>query len=140
MAVEAFLAAFIGLSGGLATGSGLVAFLSVIGIIPRLAQLTKTYRAIPFYEAALIIGAVVGSVTTLHDVEMGYTPLLVIPIGLAAGIFIGMLAAALTELLNVFPILARRIRMERRISVLVMAIVLGKIVGSLFHWIFYVHF
>lgn len=138
MAVEALFAILIGLSGGLAVGSGLVAFITVLGIIPRLVQLTKTQKAIQAYEIAVITGAIIGSIATLHDIKGTFPAVLTIPVGLAAGMFVGMLAAALTEVLNVFPILARRIGMEKNIIVLVMAIVLGKILGSLFHWIFFV--
>ncbi|MFB4163506.1 stage V sporulation protein AB [Alteribacillus sp. JSM 102045] len=138
MAVEPLFAILIGLSGGLAVGSGLVAFITVLGIIPRLVQLTKTHKAIQAYEVAVITGAVIGSIATLHDIKGSFPSLFVIPVGLAAGMFIGMLAAALTEVLNVFPILARRIGMEKNIILLVMAIVLGKILGSLFHWIIFV--
>lgn len=62
-----------------------------------------------------------------------------IPIGLFAGLFIGMLAAALTEVLNVLPILVKRIGMGDRILILLMAIVFGKIIGSLFQWLIFVH-
>ena len=61
-----------------------------------------------------------------------------IPIGFAGGTFVGLLAAGLTEVLNVFPILAKRVRIEDRIVYLIMAIVLGKITGSLFQWLFFV--
>lgn len=54
------------------------------------------------------------------------------------GTFIGMLAAALTEVLNVLPILAKRVRVEEKIIVLLVALVLGKVIGSLFHWIYFV--
>ena len=64
--------------------------------------------------------------------------ILVVPVGLASGIFIGMLAAALTEVLNVFPILAKRIGIDGKIVILVMAIVFGKIVGSLLQWIVFI--
>ncbi|SDH10216.1 stage V sporulation protein AB [Alteribacillus persepolensis] len=138
MAVEALFAVFIGLSGGLAVGSGFVAFISVLGIIPRLVQLTRTDKAIQAYETAVITGAVIGSIATLHDIKGAFPEIFTIPVGLFAGMFVGMLAAALTEVLNVFPILARRIGMEKNIMVLVMAIVAGKILGSLFHWIFFV--
>ena len=37
------------------------------------------------------------------------TPLILIVFGLAGGIFVGMMTAALTEVLNVWPILAKRI-------------------------------
>jgi stage V sporulation protein AB len=49
-----------------------------------------------------------------------------------------MLAAALTEVLNVLPILAKRVRVNEKIVILLMAIVFGKVLGSLFHWVYYV--
>jgi stage V sporulation protein AB len=57
---------------------------------------------------------------------------------LADGIFNGMLAAALTEVLNVFPVLSKRIGIQEKIIYLLMALVLGKIAGSLFQWIYFV--
>ncbi|HZG72864.1 MAG TPA: stage V sporulation protein AB, partial [Chondromyces sp.] len=95
-----------GFAGGLAVGGGFVAFLAVLGIIPRLTQLTKTMKAIQHYEAAVIIGALAGCVASLWDFHFFFPSFVLAPIGLASGIFIGMLAAALTEVLNVFPILA----------------------------------
>lgn len=64
---------------------------------------------------------------------------LAVPVGLLAGMFIGMLAAALTEVLNVLPILAKRIGFGSKIIILLMAIVFGKIAGSLFHWLYFIH-
>lgn len=129
---------FIGLAGGLAVGSGFVAFLTVLGIIPRLTQLTKTMKMVRFYEWAVVLGAVIGGLATLWDFYFRLTPYLLIFIGFATGIFVGMLAAALTEVLNVLPILAKRIGIERKIIILLMAIVFGKIFGSLFQWIYFV--
>ncbi|TXC93475.1 stage V sporulation protein AB [Metabacillus litoralis] len=129
----------VGLSGGLVVGSGFVAFLAVLGIIPRLTQLTKTYRLIHVYEWAIILGAVIVGWMSLRNTELFQSELWLIPIGLLCGVFIGMLAAALTEVLNVFPILAKRIGFGEKIIILLMAIVLGKIVGSLFHWIYFVN-
>jgi stage V sporulation protein AB len=129
---------FIGLAGGIAVGSGFVAFLTVLGIIPRLMQITKTNKYIRAYEIAIIFGAVISGWTSLRDSTFNTSVLLLIPIGLACGIFIGMLAAALTEVLNVLPILAKRVGFGGQILMLVMAIVLGKILGSLFHWIIFV--
>lgn len=137
--LHSFLLIIIGLSGGLVVGSGYVAFLAVLGIIPRLTQLTKTYRYIHIYELAIILGAVIVGWLSLRDISLFQSKFWLIPIGLFSGVFIGMLAAALTEVLNVFPILAKRIGLGDRIIVLLMAIVLGKIIGSLFHWIYFVN-
>jgi stage V sporulation protein AB len=139
MTISIILTLFIGFAGGLAVGSGFVAFLTVLGIIPRLTQLTKTMKMIHYYELAVITGALAGGVISLNNYAMQLHPLILIPIGLASGVFIGLLAAALTEVLNVFPILAKRIGIEGQIVVLIMAIVLGKIAGSLFHWLYLVY-
>ncbi len=139
MTINVVLVIIIGFAGGLAVGSGFVAFLAVLGIIPRLTQLTKTMKMIQHYEAAVVMGALAGALATLWDPVLQLTPLLLIPLGLASGIFIGMLAAALTEVLNVFPILAKRIGVDGKIAILLMAFVFGKVFGSLFQWIYFVN-
>lgn len=138
MVVQVLLVSFIGLAGGLAVGSGLVAFLTVLGIIPRLTQLTKTMKMIHWYEWSVVIGALSGTFASLRNPIMGLPEFLMIPLGLAGGIFIGMLAAALTEVLNVLPILTKRVGVDGRIVILLMAIVLGKIFGSIFQWIYFI--
>ena len=137
--VNSFILIIIGLAGGLVVGSGYVAFISVLGIIPRLTQLTKTYKYIYVYEFAIILGTVILGWMSLRDTILFQSEYWLIPIGLFCGVFIGMLAAALTEVLNVFPILAKRIGFGDKIIMLLMAIVFGKIIGSLFHWMYFVN-
>lgn len=129
-----FLQVFIGFSGGLAVGGGFVAFITVLGLIPRLLQLTKTYRYIKIYTACVIIGLLFGSYLSFADVNLEQPTFLLVIWGLFHGIFNGMLAAALTEVLNVFPILTRRIRMEHSLLIFMMAVMFGKVLGSLFQW------
>ncbi|MFP7169455.1 stage V sporulation protein AB [Terribacillus sp. 7520-G] len=127
----------IGLSAGLATGAGFVAFLTVLGIIPRLVQLSKTHGFLLTYEAGVTAGACGGTILSFHYFHFHAPILLIVFWGLLHGIFVGMLAAALTEVLNVFPILTRRIGMDGSIIWFFMAIVLGKITGSLFQWLLF---
>jgi stage V sporulation protein AB len=138
MTIKVLIVIFIGLAGGLAVGAGYVAFLTVLGVIPRLTQLSKTMKMIHWYENAVVLGALTGAIVSLEDVILYLKSFFLVPIGLAAGIFYGMVAAALTEVLNVFPILAKRVGVDGKITYLLMAFVLGKIFGSLFHWIYYV--
>ncbi|MGM0899958.1 MAG: stage V sporulation protein AB [Bacillota bacterium] len=138
MTISILLVFLVGLAGGLAVGAGFVAFLAVLGVIPRLTQLTKTMKMIHVYEWAVVLGALGGTVGSLRDPNFHTTAFITVPIGLAAGTFVGMLAAGLTEALNVFPILAKRVRIEDRIVILIMAIVIGKIVGSLFQWMYFI--
>ncbi|EIT86501.1 stage V sporulation protein AB [Fictibacillus macauensis ZFHKF-1] len=136
--INVLLLIFVGFAGGIAVGSGFVAFLTVLGIVPRVMQLSKTYRFIRSYEWSVILGAVLGGWVNLRSTTFQLSPYLTIVIGLFSGVFIGMLAAALTEVLNVLPILAKRIGFRDKLLVILMAIVLGKVAGSLFHWIIYV--
>ena len=137
MMIEILSVMLIGFSGGISVGAGYVAFLTVLNIIPRLTQLTKSVRYIHYYEAAVILGAVTGTVFSLWDFTLNLSFVLLAGFGILSGIFNGMLAAALTEVLNVFPILAKRIGMQDRIVYILIALVLGRIVGSLFQWLVY---
>jgi stage V sporulation protein AB len=138
MTISILIVMFIGLAGGLAVGTGYVAFLTVLGVIPRLTQLSKTMKMIHWYEWAVVLGALTGVLVSLEDIVLFLKTYFLIPIGLASGIFYGLVAAALTEVLNVLPILAKRVGVDGKITILLMALVLGKILGSLFHWIYFV--
>ncbi len=128
----------IGFGSGLIVGSGFVAFLTVLGIIPRLVQLSKSKEWLNYYQASVIIGAMLGTYLTFTD-SIIHLPLALLGFwGLLHGIFIGMLAAALTEVLNVFPLLMKRLGIDKELLWLLMAIVIGKIAGSLFHWLVFV--
>jgi stage V sporulation protein AB len=139
MSIKIIGVIFLGLASGLAVGSGFVAFLTVLGIIPRLTQLTKTMKMIQHYEWAVVIGALTGVIASLRDPTLNISSFFLIPLGITGGVFFGMLAAALTEVLNVLPILVKRIRLDGEIIILIMAIVLGKIFGSIFQWLYFVH-
>ncbi|SES81685.1 stage V sporulation protein AB [Oceanobacillus limi] len=129
------LQVLIGFSGGLAVGGGFVAFLTVLGIIPRLIQLTKGNGLIKVLIGCVIVGSIFGTYLSFTGVAWDQPLFMLLIWGLLHGVFNGMLAAALTEVLNVFPIITKRIRLERQLLWLLMAVVFGKIVGSLFQWL-----
>ena len=137
MILEWIVPAFIGLAGGLAVGSGFVAFITVLDIVPRLAQMSRTGGKIHLYEHALVAGAVVSTWADFFDWTGHLSGWWSAPLGLFAGCFVGLLAAALTEVLNVLPILAKRVRMRHTVLHLLMAMVFGKVAGSLFQWILF---
>ena len=138
--MKLLLVIFIGLAGGFSVGAGYVAFLTVLGIIPRLTQLSKTMKLVHSYEWAVVLGAIVGTVAILQEPHLHFPSFILIGLGLAGGIFVGMMAAALTEVLNVWPILAKRIGFEDKIVILMMALALGKVFGSLFQWIYFIDY
>ncbi|WP_274655276.1 stage V sporulation protein AB [Paenibacillus humicola] len=137
IAANAFVA-LLGVGGGLAVGSGLVALLIVLDLVPRLAQIGRAYRKSIWYETAIIAGGVFWSLADFLDWRLRLPDAAALAfIGSFDGIFVGMLAAALTEVMNVLPILAKRMGLSRFIAGLLMAMVLGKVAGSLFDWLYY---
>jgi stage V sporulation protein AB len=135
--LQSSLAVLIGLAGGVTVGSGIVAFLIVLDIIPRLTQLTRSWKHLRNYEFAIIAGSVGFTWIDFSNVHLHLFPLGVSLIGLFAGCFIGMLAGALTEIINVLPILAKRMGMDGYMIWFLMAMILGKVIGSLFEWLLY---
>jgi stage V sporulation protein AB len=129
------LLVLIGLGGGLAVGSGFIAFITVLDIIPRLTQLTKGQRYVKWFEWAMVCGVLFFTLIDFFHWVFHVPVCVTALIGLLAGVFVGTLAAGLTEVLNVFPILARRLKMDGRIVLLLMAMVFGKIIGSLLQWL-----
>jgi stage V sporulation protein AB len=130
----------IGFSGGLAVGGGFVAFITLLGIIPRLIQLSKTDQYVKVYSAAVVIGLFAGSYLSFTDIHMDQTFLFLALWGTFHGIFNGMLAASLTEVLNVFPTLFKRLGLSSYLIILLMALVFGKVFGSLFQWTIFVKY
>ncbi|MBU5677654.1 stage V sporulation protein AB [Alkaliphilus sp. MSJ-5] len=130
----------LGFSNGIIVGSGIVALLSLLDIIPRLAQLTKTYNNIKLYESVIVGAAVLASITSLTGVGINLGKFTVIIVGFSMGIFIGLLASALAEVLNVMPVLIRRFRLDGYIIYIVYSLILGKVLGSLLNWTLYFKF
>lgn len=127
----------LGTAGGIAIGGGVIALIIVLDIVPRLAQLTRTYDRVHWYEGALISGSLLGTVADFWKWSFPLGTAVSTLIGLFCGVFIGMLAAALTEVLNVLPILAKRLRLTGYLFGLLLAMVAGKVAGSLFDWFVY---
>lgn len=125
----------VGLGGGLAVGSGFIAFITVLDIIPRLTQLTNSHRFVKAYEWALVSGALFFTIIDFFHLVMALPTFITAVIGILAGVFVGTLAAGLTEVLNVFPILAKRLNMDQAILLFLMAMVFGKTLGSIIQWL-----
>ncbi|MED0672712.1 stage V sporulation protein AB [Aneurinibacillus aneurinilyticus] len=137
MITQLFLA-LIGLSGGVIVGGGIVALITVLDVIPRFVQITKTEKYLLYYQWSVVLGVLAFMIFDFFSSPL-YLPSIVLSfIGIFMGIFVGFLAAALTEVLNVIPILAKRIQVDDYLQFFILALALGKIVGSLFHWLVFI--
>lgn len=127
----------LGFSNGIVVGSGIVALLTLLDIVPRLAQLTDTCNKIKVYENIIIMGAVLAAFTSLAGVSINLGKFTVAVVGLFMGIFIGLLASALAEVLNVIPVLIRRFRLEGYAGYIIYSLIAGKVLGALLNWLLY---
>jgi len=128
-------AATIGFGSGLVIAGAVYAFLTIVGVVPRLAQKTQTTRQLRSYESALALGGIFGTLAGIFRFYIPIGHIGAVAISLAGGIFIGCLAMSLAEVLNVIPIMVRRARMQRGMFFLVLAIAIGKMVGSLLYFL-----
>ena len=127
------LAILIGFSSGVVVSGAVFAFITVVGAVPRLAQKTQTQSHIRWYETAIALGGIFGAVAGVVNLYIPIGWFLVAVIGLAIGVFYGVLAMSLAEVLNVIPIMTRRGRIQKGMFYFVLAIALGKLCGSLLY-------
>ena len=124
-----------GVSSGTAVAAGVFAFIAAIGIVPRMAWRTGTRRYVRLYEDAIVLGGIWGTTTMFVDYRLPPWDWLVIVAALFTGIFVGVLVMALTEVLNVMPIMMRRARLTKGLQWIILAFALGKVTGSLLYYL-----
>ena len=132
---------FIGLCSGAGIAAGTFAFLLVLRVLPRLLQKTKLEHMVIHIENAVVCGILFGTIFSLFTWEkklfialLGRFFLTIY--GFCAGIFVGCLAVALAEILDVFPIFFRRLHIRESFSsTLIFLMAIGKVIGSLFFFL-----
>lgn len=119
------------LSAGTVIAASFVAFITLLGVFPALAEKFKLIRDYFYIEVFILLGAVIGNVVYLYDIQisLGYLGLIVFT--LFGGIFVGCLAGALAEVLNVFPIISRRFKLRKYLPYIIISVGFGKLFGSL---------
>lgn len=138
MWIEQILSAIIGLSAGMIVASGLFSFITGLGVISDFADRTHTGEHVMLYEDAIVAGGILGNLIFVFRIPIPGGAWIVAVFGLLAGIFTGCWAMALAEMLDVFPIFIRRMKLIRCIPWVILGTALGKTAGALLffyqHW------
>lgn len=124
------LLGIIGLSSGVIIAGGLFALIVELGVIADFADRTHTADKILLYEDCTILGGIAGNLVSVFRPQMGYLGFLLPIFGLLAGIFVGCWAMALAEVLNVFPIFIRRLKIVRYTAAFILSMALGRGLGA----------
>ena len=124
-----------GLAAGSMVAAGIFALIVSVGIFTRLAHRTRTSAYTNLYEDAIIVGGTLANIMFVYSIKLPLYYIGITLTGLFFGIFVGCLAMALAEVLNVFPIFVRRLGMITGLQYLVLSIAAGKCVGSLIQFV-----
>ncbi|MGN0404077.1 MAG: stage V sporulation protein AB [Bariatricus sp.] len=129
------LLGILGLSAGMGTAAGLFSFIIGLGVVSDFADRTHTGDKILWYEDCIAAGGILGNLFWVYQVKIPGGGWLLPVFGLFSGIFVGCWSMALAEVLNIFPIFVRRIKLLKCIPFLILGMALGKGIGSI--WYFY---
>ncbi|MEF9839832.1 MAG: stage V sporulation protein AB, partial [Lachnospiraceae bacterium] len=109
---------------------GLFAFIVSLGVISKFADRTHTGNQIMLYENAIAWGGILGNICFLYQIPIPGGRFLMPFFGILAGIFVGCWSIALAEIINIFPIFIRRIKILKGIPYIILSIAIGKGMGA----------
>lgn len=132
MLINDIILIFIGLTAGIVVAAALFAFLTMIGVLIRLASRTNTANYIGLYEDMAVLGSCIGNIILLFEIHVPVGTIGLIFIGLFSGSFVGCLAVALEEVIQVFPIFMHRIKLKIGMPILVLCLAIGKGIGAFY--------
>ena len=155
MIIRQILLGIIGVSSGLIVSAGVFTVLISVGLIPRFAGKMHVARKIFVLEEMVVLGTLfggffsvfsdwgmVGEFVRSHNLFGSGTEglwkftgtVFLLVFGVFAGIFVGCLALAIAEMLNTIPVFARRIGFRHGLGIAILAVALGKLLGSLLYF------
>lgn len=131
MWIRQILVAAVGLASGFAVAAGLFSFLIGLGVVSDFADRTHTGQQILLYEDCIMAGGILGNIFWVYGIKIPGGNYLLPVFGLFSGIFVGCWSMALAEILNIFPIFIRRIKILKCVPCLIFGMALGKSLGAL---------
>lgn len=131
------LMVIIGLGGGLIVGGAIAAFISMLEIIPRLVHISRTHQYKIAYQNAFTVGVITFTIIYFFDYNIELGNIIVGLIGLIFGTFTGIFSSALAEVLNVIPVMAKKLKLKDDLKIIIYALLFGKVAGSLYYWLIF---
>ncbi len=129
--IKTVLLILIGFAGGTIVAGGLYAFITLLKIIQRLSTCTGTAKYSQFFEDCVMVGGILGNLYSIFEWRLPLSYIFLVAYGIFSGIFVGCLAIALAEVIDVIPAISRRIKLKVGLSFLIFCTAIGKGVGSL---------
>ncbi len=123
------------LCAGAAVGTSIASLFAALDIIPRLNIGVREKDRTRLWQSAVIVGGIVSTMVYTFGVGMSLGKIASGTAGLLHGVFVGLLAGALTEVLNIIPILTQRLKLKNGEKTIINALIIGKTMGALFFFL-----
>lgn len=124
-----------GFSGGILVSAGLFTLMISLGIITRLAQITKSAHLLILYENTVIFGTVTGILLWLYEPGLHFGAAGSMICGLFSGVYVGCLIGAIAEILDAFPIFFRRLSLKNGAQLVTAVLAAGKFLGVILQFL-----
>ncbi|MDE7016987.1 MAG: stage V sporulation protein AB [Lachnospiraceae bacterium] len=156
MFIKQIFMAVLGASFGFIVSGGVFTVLISVGLIPRFAGKMHIAKHIFILEEMVVLGTLLGDFLSVfsdygdigewalsHEVFGAQATVAAWHVvgsvilsffGVFSGIFVGCLALAIAEMLDTIPIFSRRIGFRHGLGIAILAVALGKMVGSLLYF------
>lgn len=119
--------------------AGLFSLITSLGIITRLAQVTRTAKLLMFYENMVIAGTIAGVLLWIYVPKFSLNGIFGAIggtiFGFLAGIYIGCLIGAVAEILDAIPIFFRRLSIGHVSFIIIIMLAAGKVIGVFLQFI-----
>lgn len=125
-----------GLAAGGAIAGAYVTLIASLGVYTRLEAWSRYGKKTLRIETVILLGTIIGDLLTMYKFSLPAGQIGLLICGAFFGIFTGCLAAALADMVKLFPILCRRLKLRHGLPYVIAAVGLGKTIGSLlqFFW------
>ena len=133
--IEKAILLFIGFAGGSIVAAGVYSFITMLQIIQRLSSNTGTAKYVTFYEDCVMMGGILGNAIYLFEWKLPFGQIFMGVYGVPTGMFVGCLAFALAEVIDVFPAIYRRLSLTMGIPYLIICMAVGKGLGAMYQLI-----
>ena len=116
--------AVVGFAGGVGVAGGVFAYISILGILPRLAGRMGLAKYLYSLENMIAYGGIAGTIVSVFQLPL--------PIGYIGGMVIGFFSGIFTGAL----IMCHRLKLVHGLPILIFSLALGKALGSFYQLIF----
>lgn len=116
-------------------GGGMAALFTLLQIVPRLLQAARCRFAIRWMPIGIMGGSAAAAAISFGWVRFDPGKAVLLTAAVLMGAFVGMLAMALAEALQMLTITVRHTSITRAAILLIIAMAGGKLIGSVLYFI-----